>query len=387
MQVVTQRTLASYGMAQSCKEAWDCDSDGMTPKRKFERLALREMCHETGCLLAVVEAMKENWMTRKGVAEMSRACDAPSVLTTKTPQHRLHAMPVHQTFFRMATGRPSRGHCLDEVCNDPDNFDAECDRLEEENHECKHYCCDEDANESQCLPGEAIVHVLSRGPVAMASLLPGDLVLAETGLDGKLGYEPVLAFLHAIPPAVPAQAERQHTLVVEHETGMLSASPTHVVFARTGAGSRTDLPASHLRAGDALFVRAANGSLQESLVLTVRRSWAREGLFAPLTASGTLVVDGVLVSNYAWPSLAARLPHRWAHAAMLPVRAYHAVGLGEILESFWARLCGESKDSSLWLCHGGGLRHGATGSGKHEFHPFVALLHSTLHLDRFLLPS
>lgn len=389
-QVVTQRTLALYGMAQPCKAAWDCNVDGVTPKHQFERMALQDMCHDTVCLPAVLAVMNENWMTRKGVARMSRVCDSPHVTTPKGPHLRFHALPPHQTFFRMATGGPSRGHCLDVVCNDPDNLDETCDRLEEENHECKHYCCDEDANESQCLPGEALVQVFARGFVPLAKLRPGDLVLAETGVAGELAYEPVLAFLHAIPPAIGSAGERHHTLVIEHELGALSTSPTHIVFVRASLGSRADIPASHVQKGDVLFVHASDGSLRESSVLKVRSSWAREGLYAPLTASGTLILDNALVSNYAWPSRTARLPHTWAHAAMTPVRAYHLIGLPKILEPLWARFCGDSEASAArasgrsWLCHGDGLGLGFTSGGMPELHPFAELMHSTLHLERFL---
>ena len=61
------------------------------------------------------------------------------------------------------------------------------------------------------------------------------------------------------------------------------------------------------------------------MVLSVRRSVESAGLFAPLTASGTIVVDSVFASNYAAPSTTLRLPHGMAHAVLFPTRVFHGL--------------------------------------------------------------
>ena len=46
-------------------------------------------------------------------------------------------------------------------------------------------------------------------------------------------------------------------------------------------------------------------------------------MFAPLTSSGTIVVDGVLASNYAGSSATLSSPHGAAHGIAFPLRVYH----------------------------------------------------------------
>merc|ERR1712232_1176015 len=64
-------------------------------------------------------------------------------------------------------------------------------------------------------------------------------------------------------------------------------------------------------------------------VLSVVQSSGRSGMFAPLTASGTVVVDGVAASNYASYAHVA-FPHNALHATFSPVRAFHALDLASL---------------------------------------------------------
>jgi hypothetical protein len=186
------------------------------------------------------------------------------------------------------------------------------------------YCCAEGntcsqnvclAGPGQCFPGESSVTVKDVGAVPLQNLRSGDEVLGKNGV-----YEPVLGFLH-----VTGAGQVSDFLVVKHSHGQLRVSPHHVIFVETG-----DKLAADVGAGDKVFVSDGSSAVL-SEVLSVVRSSGRSGMFAPLTPSGTVVVDNVVASNYAsyahtW------FPHNALHAVFFPVRAFHALGLASILQ-------------------------------------------------------
>jgi len=185
------------------------------------------------------------------------------------------------------------------------------------------YCCAQGntcsqnvclAGPGQCFPGESSVTVKGVGAVPLQNLRSGDVVLGKNGV-----YEPVLGFLH-----VTGADQVSNFLVVKHSHGQLRISPHHVVFVETG-----DKLAVDVGAGDKVFVADESGVVLRE-VLSVVQSSGRSGMFAPLTPSGTVVVDNVVASNYA--SYARTwFPHNALHAVFFPVRAFHAIGLASIL--------------------------------------------------------
>jgi len=178
---------------------------------------------------------------------------------------------------------------------------------------------------STCFPGDASVSVYGRGKVQMASLHLGDHVLVESG-----DFAPVLGFIHE-QRGTPGVSH--DVLKVVHTHGVLLVSSNHLVFvvasssAVDGSAVHTDRPAADLRPGDRVFVRDDDtAAMVTSEVLAIHPSTSTRGMFAPLTTTGTLVVDGVVTSSYAGAS------HGAAHAAFFPLRMYHALGLPQLLE-------------------------------------------------------
>lgn len=337
VQVVTQRGLEAYGLAQPCKSFWECEADGTTPKPAFEAKAKAEMCEEAQCVESVNLAMEQNWMTRKSAGLLSRACNGTVSVAQDTAQA--------ETMFsaeRVASEHGSQRR------NGSDEMTA-------------------------CFAGESIVHTRGRGQVPMATLEVAEEVLVEESV-GVLVYQPVLSFLHRI------RAEEAPFLTVKHERGVLRATAGHLVFVLEGL-RRTDRPVGLLQPGDVLLAADSTGSdvmLTPSRVTAIHQSVTSIGLHAPLTASGTVIVDGVVASIYATPSLKVWLPHAAAHVVLLPVRLYHRLGLAHITASVWetAQRLGLSKANT---CNQDAIT-------EDEWHPYLDVCYRHLQLQR-LLPA
>lgn len=160
-----------------------------------------------------------------------------------------------------------------------------------------------------------------RGSVQLKDLSSGDEVLVER-TQGQLVYEPVLGFLHAVSGKA---STGQHYVTVRHSTGDLRVSASHIVFVVDEDGvSRADKFAADLEVGDQLLaVISSIDTIVPSKVLAIRHDAGNDGMYAPLTPTGTLVVDGVVASNYAAPPISVPLAHSTAHAVLFPVRLYN----------------------------------------------------------------
>jgi hypothetical protein len=189
-----------------------------------------------------------------------------------------------------------------------------------------------------CFPGQAEVQMQDKRFVKINRLQVGDRVLVESS-SGKLVYEPVLSFIHS--GGVGTQSE---FLTIQHATGALRVSANHVLFVSSAIG-RVDKVAEQIVEGDELFVVPAGTSelAAPSKVLSVTRERSDLGMYAPLTPSGKIVVDGTVASNYATIS-GMHFGHEASHAAFFPLRAYHKLGLSPLLAPFWGPSTGPEID-------------------------------------------
>ncbi|CAB9498878.1 Desert hedgehog protein [Seminavis robusta] len=132
---------------------------------------------------------------------------------------------------------------------------------------------------SSCFPEVATAQVKGTGPVAMKNLQLGDLVLTTTGNEDAY-YEKIYAFGHYSPKTEAAFVQ----LVTDDST--LEMTGEHLVFV---ANKVNPVRADSIQVGDILQPAAKVAEIN-----TVHR----KGLYAPLTASGRLVVDDILASSY-----------------------------------------------------------------------------------------
>jgi len=172
-----------------------------------------------------------------------------------------------------------------------------------------------DESSGFCFPGTAIVTVLDKGDIPMSELQLEDLVLVDT----KGNYESVYTFGHYYPNSPKSPFVKVTTI----EGSELTLSLNHMVKTATSG----TIPAVRIKKGDSLL----NSSGKIALVESTSKIQLQQGMYAPFTASGYLIVDNILVSNYvalheqnflqiAGKSIAS---HQWiAHAFNSPHRMY-----------------------------------------------------------------
>lgn len=155
--------------------------------------------------------------------------------------------------------------------------------------------------EAACFPASATVRLSSGAMVRMDTLQTGDSVLV-----GDNRYSPVFVWTHRV-------AHVDYEFVRIH-TGLptpLLVTGSHLLYAGCG-NARALVAARKVAVGDCLISGERSSPL---LVLHVDRIRC-SGLFNPHTATGDIVVDGVLASTF---TLA--VPPFTGHALLTPVRA------------------------------------------------------------------
>lgn len=168
----------------------------------------------------------------------------------------------------------------------------------------------------------------------MRDLRTGDRVLTSSSVDGSgpLVYSPVLSFLDRRP------GTNKTFYVIGTGAGLnITLTAAHLIFVtdcawlrdpRRGRPSeaRTDSPreaelrtvfASEVRPGQCVLTAQGEPTFSAVTFVEERRG---SGLYAPLTHSGSIVVNGVLASCYA-----ALDSHQLAHWVLAPLRFFYSL--------------------------------------------------------------
>lgn len=165
-----------------------------------------------------------------------------------------------------------------------------------------------------CFSEVATVQVMGvSNPVAMKDLQVGDNIWTGNG------YSPVYSFGHR-SPRVNSEFLQIHTAA---KTSPLEMTAEHLVFLE---GKDSPVRADSLAAGDVL-----QGLVR--MTVTKIQTVERQGLYAPLTPEGILLVDGVKTSSYIslqagnsavqlqnGISLLRMSQHDYIHAGLSPMR-------------------------------------------------------------------
>lgn len=146
----------------------------------------------------------------------------------------------------------------------------------------------EPADPAWCFSASATVQTLDRGIVAMKDLLVGDKVLTNAAAQ-TTRYEPVYAFGHWDPTAKATFLQIHH-----HKSYNDNALPLEVTADHLLQVNGKFEKASSVQVGDTL--QDAEGV--STKVVKIQSVTRKDGVYAPLTPSGTLIVDTVLASSY-----------------------------------------------------------------------------------------
>jgi len=142
----------------------------------------------------------------------------------------------------------------------------------------------------------------------MIDLNIGDQRLVDISQQGQRIYEPVYAFIHA---SLNGTYDYLKITVENNSEQSLMISSDHLVFR---FNQTKPIFAGHLKFDVQLQIISKHGLKQAGSIVDITLIKSR-GFYAPLTRSGKLVVDGIVVSNYA---LVAN--HQLAHLVMQPYR-------------------------------------------------------------------
>ncbi|EEB10091.1 hypothetical protein, conserved [Pediculus humanus corporis] len=179
-----------------------------------------------------------------------------------------------------------------------------------------------------CFPGGAKVRTKTGVKKSLSSLEIGDEIQVVDSETGDLKFSEVLLFLDKKPENV------KHYLNIETKSGKkLQVTPSHLIVAIKNAGYQHDnnnlitertgknfetFFASEIEIGDALLTVGRDGDEKLTDEVVNVTNVRHEGVYAPLTVEGTIVVNDVVTSCYA-----VIKSHNLAHLVYGPLRLYH----------------------------------------------------------------
>ena len=161
-----------------------------------------------------------------------------------------------------------------------------------------------------CYPGSAIIYDSNSRARPIESLQVGDKVLTIT--KNGIKSDTVITFIHRQPEVV-----EEFLKIVTTKEKILLISADHLLFVEL-MGQATAIPARDVKIGDTVYVRGSHGS-EKDLVQSISTVYEK-GAYAPVTLSGTILVNDVHTSCYF-----DVLSHEWSHRAMSIARALHHV--------------------------------------------------------------
>lgn len=171
------------------------------------------------------------------------------------------------------------------------------------------------AKSGGCFPGRSLVRTADGSSKRLDQVQLGERIAALDS-HGDIVYSEVIAFLDR------SFAERRQFVRLTTESGrVLTLTPAHLVPVE----GRSTVFAGRVQPGDKILVRdpADENEVQHRLrwdKVIDNRLVLEEGIYAPLTMEGTVLVDDVVASCYAFVD-----NQELAHFAFLPYRMWSAV--------------------------------------------------------------
>jgi hypothetical protein len=203
--------------------------------------------------------------------------------------------------FHCINSLSSQGYTYDTICN--------CSSVSTNGNVCLQYTCVSTPESVKCFPGRSFV-ITENGLIkSLSKLTIGERVLV-TNKENKLIYEPIEGFIHLKRNdlfqflLINIKFDEQKDI-----TTSLYISPNHLIFLANDTQLKSAVFAGQVRPGDRIKYFYENQLISAKIENIY--STKEEGYYAPLTPSGTIIIDNVLVSNYATVS-----NHHLAHSVM-----------------------------------------------------------------------
>ncbi|KRT83295.1 hypothetical protein AMK59_3366, partial [Oryctes borbonicus] len=143
-----------------------------------------------------------------------------------------------------------------------------------------------------CFSAESTVFTETGTQRKLQDLQVGEKILSLDLNTQQFIYSEVILFLDWDP------SQRRDFLKFELRSGRtLTVTPSHLIFQIANDNTSRTIYAAKLSVGDRVLVRDSSRLIEDAIVKV--QQVAKTGVFAPLTMTGTVVVDGVLASCYA----------------------------------------------------------------------------------------
>ncbi len=179
-------------------------------------------------------------------------------------------------------------YSYDSTCN--------CASVSTNGNVCMQYTCSSTPTRS-CFPGRSLVLIKNGSKKSLSNLKIGEHVLV-LNKNNQLIYEPIRGFIHL------KRTDLFDYLLIKiklddhmNTSTSLYISTNHLIFFANDTELNSAVFAGQLRPKDRIKYFYKNELISakiERISLT-----KEEGYYAPLTPSGTIIIDNILVSNYA----------------------------------------------------------------------------------------
>ena len=151
----------------------------------------------------------------------------------------------------------------------------------------------------ECFPGSSIVTILNDQNlpenISISNLKISDQVLSGI-TNNQQQYSKVISFFHNLPN-ISAKFVRLYTA----DKTFVTLTARHLIFAKTkSADSFEFIPANTVQPGDLLqlFEHSFNKLKYVGVVKNEQIDLINSGIYAPLTESGTIIVDNIQASCF-----------------------------------------------------------------------------------------
>ncbi len=171
-----------------------------------------------------------------------------------------------------------------------------------------------------CFAGHTTVRLSTGETKPMSQLQVGDRVLSLNS-DGYLEYSDVMMFMHR-NPGLRSQFLRIHTASGNN----ITITPSHLIlrwqkFSNMSPYEADPVYARDVRVNETLLIsgHSADKEVYTDRITKIETIY-ETGVYAPLTVTGTIVVNDVIASCYA-----VIFSQRLAHLSFAPMRLYNAL--------------------------------------------------------------